>query len=99
MEIKGLKDELGNIVKEWKQMATIAVDFFSNILTTKDMATEASITMVLEKMKKQVAMEDRKAIDAPLTLGVIHVAAMQLGKNKSLGENGVLIEFFIEFWE
>lgn len=32
-------------------------------------------------------------------IGEIHVAANIMGKNKALGDDGVPLEYFLEFWE
>lgn len=70
-----------------------------NLLGTFSSMLEEALEHVLNAQTTKISKADRLALEACITLEELEAATLSMARNKVLGKDGILIEFFTTLWE
>lgn len=77
----------------------IAREHFVNLLGTAPTLSDEALEEVLAQQTKKIPLEDRNALEAPISLEEMHVATLAMARNKVSSKDGIPIEFYLAVWE
>ena len=92
------EEENGEIYTNKGDILRIATKFYRELYTPKKLNLRKQ-NILLGNITKQLGLEDREKLNAPITEEQVKIAIFQLLVGKSPGLDGIPIEFYREFWE
>lgn len=98
-EVTKLRGTDGSIKTEWGDLVGIAREHFVNLLGTAPTLSDEALEEVLAQQTKKIPLEDRNALEAPISLEEMHVATLAMARNKVSSKDGIPIEFYLAVWE
>lgn len=98
-DIHAMRDQDGNIRNTWEGIGDMMRSHFVSLLGTEVLPDEDALHEVLEAQTNIIPPDDAAAMEQPISLEELHVAAKALAKQKVLGKDGLPMEFFLALWE
>jgi hypothetical protein len=98
--ITGLADRFGMVHTSQAAMQQICQEYYKTLYTTRprSVASEEAKKHALQHVTNKLMREMKTKLCAPLQLGELQAALKDMKGNKSLGPDGVILEFYKEFW-
>lgn len=96
--IKELKDDDGNTYSDTDSILNIEYKFYSKLYSKENIDIQA-VEKILSYSKEKIEQTDRDECEEPLTKEEIKLSLSGMGKNKSPGNDGLTVEFYMFFYE
>lgn len=100
-QIPALVKDDGAVVTSWSDMATVTTEFFKKVLgppRSADLSISSS-DLILDILSDKLSPEEKAALNAPISIEELGLAARGMKKGKCPGPDGIPVEFFQQMWQ
>jgi hypothetical protein len=99
--ITSLEDSYGQAHSSQEALSRICKDYYSKLYSVRESfpATSGTGTQAIHNMPDKTPESQKARLKAPMQLSELYAALMEMRTGKSLGPDGIVLEFYRKFWD